>query len=642
MERCPLVKVDGVDGSLVEVERTDTGWFLKTPKGLTGALAGYRDGFPCRIAAGGDRDVVQFGVGPASSRLCNAFYSPAADEALLFRADGLSIEPVITGNKARGYTVTCAGPLSITVVSDYMKVHRGLPWFRPMDRKSFPLAPAGWCSWYYYWTNITEEEVAKNTDWLAENLRKFGCDWVQIDDGWSGKGTGNGTNRDWFVTHEPSFPHGMKWSADYIRSKGFRPGIWCIPFTQSDQEMWARRPELFVHNPDGSSPGELKEPSDYDWPMEDRMVEWAGRYFIDATAGEADEYLRGLCDMLCNQWGYEYVKIDAQGMMPWFYDAHRTELADPSLDGDRAYRKGLSAMKAIMGPDKFLLNCGAGWASVNLCEGIRIGGDVLLSWEGMQTGIDGTMVWVWLNTLAFYTDPDIVCVREPLPMEQARLWATLVGLTGQLLMASDKMYELAEERVELLRRIFPVADIHPMELYPLDPGNRPPVFDLKVCRPGVGEWDVVALFNWSQEEARTVEVSPARLGLTEGRWIGVDLWSGELVHDGEGALTMELPPTSCRVISVWADEGRPQFVGTSRHLTAGAVDVQSAKWEEGKARLSGVSNVVGGDPYKVRVYVPDGWRVVGTRVKQRGPIAELTIRRAENAKVRWRVDFARD
>ncbi len=640
MARCPITKIEGLDGSRVEVEQTETGWFLKTPKGLTGTI-GFRDGFPCRIAPGHDREVVQFGAGPTSSGLCNAFYSPSADEALVFKGDGVVLEPIVTGKSAKGYSVACAGPLTITVLGNYMKVHRGLPWFKPMDRKKFPTAPAGWCSWYFYWAGITEDEVAKNTDWLAANLKRFGCEWVQIDDGWCGKGTGNGTNRDWFTTHQASFPQGMKWSADYIRSKGLRAGIWCIPFTQSDKELWITHPELWVHRPDGTTPGDRTEPLDYDWPMEDRMVEWAGRYFIDPTAPEAEEYLRGLFKMLCDQWGYEYVKIDAQGMMPYFYDEHRAQLADPSLDGERVYRKGLSAMKEVMGPGRFLLNCGAGWSSVGLCEGMRIGGDVLLNWEGLQTGIDGTMMWIWQNTLAFYTDPDIVCVREPMPMEQARLWATLVGLTGQLLMASDKMYELPDERVELLRRIFPVADIHPMELYPLDPANRPPIFDLKVRKPGVGEWDVVALFNWSETETRSVDVSPARLGVAEGPWVGVDFWSGELVHDGVGTLSMELPPASCRVISLWANEGRPRFVGTSRHLTQGVLDVEAVAWDDKKLRLSGTSQVVGEDPYTVRVYVPKGWRVSGGKFKQVGPIAELTIKKPKNDRVRWTMSFER-
>ena len=161
-------------------------------------------------------------------------------------------------------------------------------------------------------------------------------------------------------------------------------------------------------------------------------------------------------------------------------------------------------------------------------------------------------------------------------------------------------------------------------------------------KPGVGEWDVVALFNWSETEARSVDISPARLGLPEGPWVGVDFWSGDLVHDGMGTLSMELPPASCRVISMWANEGRPRFVGSSRHLTQGALDVEAIAWDDKKLRLSGTSQVVGEDAYTVRVYVPKGWRVTGGKFKQLGPIAELTIKKPKNERVRWSMDFERD
>ena len=645
MATSSIVNVEGLDGKPAEAEATPTGWFYRTAAGLKGLVRGFRDGLVCRVAPGADRDVVQLGVGAATSRLSNALYSPRTDTALVFKADGLAITPIRKGKGLKGFEVATTGPLTVTVLRDYLKVHRGLPWFKPLDKKHFPRPPAGWCSWYYYYLDITEAEVVKNTDWLADNLKKFGCEWVQIDDGWQGRGTGYGTNRDWFVTCEKDFPRGMKWSADYIRSRGFRPGIWCIPFTESNPEMYAKQPGLFVRKPDGTSPGEREHPLPYDWmkPEAERFFDWPGRYYIDATGAEGQAHFKRLFEMICNEWGYDYVKIDAQGMMADFYDTWRTRLADPSFAGDRAYRAGLDAAKAVMGPERFLLNCGAGWSSVGYCEGVRIGGDVdaRAGIKGMIPAISSTMQWLWLNTLAFYTDPDVVCVREPLTMDLARVWVTLVGITGQLLMASDKMDVLPEDRVELLRRIFPVADIHPMELYPLSDRDLPSIFDLKVATPRAGSWDVVALFNWSDTEARKFDLMPAKLGLEEGNWIVLDVWAGKLLAAGTSAVSVDVAPGSTRVVGIWRDEGRPQVVGTSRHLTQGAVDLESVQWDSARSRLSGNSEVVGGDPYRLRLYVPDGWRVVTKNVRQDGRLAELVIERRESAKVFWRVDFAK-
>lgn len=162
----------------------------------------------------------------------------------------------------------------------------------------------------------------------------------------------------------------MKWCADYIRSKGFRAGIWCIPFSQSSTEMFQNNPHLFVRREDGTSPGERHMPIESEiFKGEDRMTEWAGRYFIDPTGEEGLSYLRKLFEMLCGEWGYDYVKIDAQGMMASLYERYRRMLYDPSLAGDRVYRLGLQTIREAMGEERFLLNCGEGWASCGICDG---------------------------------------------------------------------------------------------------------------------------------------------------------------------------------------------------------------------------------------------------------------------------------
>lgn len=102
---------------------------------------------------------------------------------------------------------------------------------------------------------------------------------------------------------------------------------------------------------------------------------------------------------------------------------------------------------------------------------------------------------------------------------------------------------------------------------------------------------------------------------------------------------MQVPPTASRVITYWPIGDRPQFVGSNRHLTQGADDVEAIRWEERRKRLSGIAHVVGGDPYILRVYVPDGYRPLTRGVCQHGPIAELRLTRKENMKVRWRIDF---
>ena len=292
-----------------------------------------------------------------------------------------------------------------------------------------------------------------------------------------------------------------------------------------------------------------------------------------------------------------------------------------------------------MGPKRFLLNCGGQTSSCGYCDGMRTGGDVGTSWTGVTTAIQATMGSLYLNNICFWADPDVVCVRRPLTLDQARFWATLVGITGQLLMASDDMPALPEERVELLRRIFPVADIRPMDLYPLQLSGRPRIFDLRISLPKAGLWDVVALFNKDPLKTVSIRLDPKDLGLADGPCIFYDAWRKELLGAGGDGLTLALGPMSCRLLVVRRQVAWPQLVGTSRHVTQGADDLLEAAWDPSSATWAGRSRVVGGDPYELRFTLPPGWSCSDPGVKVDGHLAVLTLNSDSNATLPWRIAF---
>ncbi len=618
----------------VSVTPTEDGYAMEGAGEVRARIDMPPDAFLCRLEPSTNTDVVQLSAGRVNSLRCNAVYSPTLDEARVFEASHCVIEL-----RGEDYWVTARAPLKVRIHRDFMKKERGVKWFRPLDKSVFKRAPAGWCSWYIYWQGVTEQEVVKNTRWLAENLKQFGCEFVQIDDGWQGVGHGSGENRDWYVTEVGKFPHGMRWLAGYIRGKGLRPGIWVIPFSTSNEEQFRRHPELFIRRPDGTSIGETKDESGK------LVFDWTGRFIVDPTGWMGRKWFQNLFHMLCVHWGYDYVKIDGQGGSRGACETWHNRLVDPSLAPDEAYRTGLDAIKSVMGPRRFLLNCGGQLDSCGYCEGIRTGGDVGPSWQGMQPAIRATFSHLFRNNICFWTDPDVVCVRpkgnngSSLTFEQSQMWATLLGITGQLLMASDKMYDLPDEYVELYRRIFPVADIRPMDLYPL--AGRPRVFDLRVSKPGVGQWDVVALFNWSGNASDQIDLEPADLGLPAARYVFYDVWQKRLLGVSSRGLRLFLPPTSCRVLTVRRFEDHPQLLGTSRHLTQGADDLLAARWDPGAMTWSGRSLVVGGDPYELRFSLPPGWTCRDPAVTVDESMALLTLNRPRNGKVQWSLGFCK-
>ncbi len=631
----PLANLHITGGQRPAIQKTDAGFVVRNEAGITAAVQAPRDAFLCRVGPGENRDVVQFSLGRVDSARCNALFSPSRDLAIEFVAPRVRLR--WTGH---GYALAARGPLKVVLHRDYMKKERGLKWFTPLDKSVFKTAPAGWCSWYVFYQGVTEKVMVKNTDWLAEHLKKFGCEYVQLDDGWQGRGHGLGDNRDWYTTAKNKFPHGMKWLASYIRSKGLKPGIWVIPCSTSDEDLFRHHPEMFIRRPDGTSIGEK-----YDKSGKLVGIDWTGRFLVDPTHPLGKKWFHDLFRMLCHTWGYQYVKIDGQWGYPGFLRHWHKQLHDPNIPPDEAYRLALSIIRKTMGRDKFLLNCGLGFDSCGICDGIRIGGDVGASWSRMQPAIRSTMRWVFLNNIAFFTDPDVVCVRQPgshgssLTLDQARMWATLVGITGQLLMASDDMPELTEERIELLRRIFPTTPIRPMDLYPFS--GRPRIFDLRVNKPAVGQWDVVAVFNWDARQAATVWVRPRDLGLPAGRYLVYDFWGKQFLGTIRQGLPLRLAPASCKVIVLHRFAAHPQLLATSRHITCGYFDLHEARWDPASGIWRGRSDMVAGDPYQLVFTLPPGWQAIGDGIEVRGPLAVLTVRRPRNETVSWRVRFRR-
>ena len=625
----PLADIRLDNGQVPTVESVDGAFVVRGGASLEARVVAPADAFLCRLTPAANRDVVQMSIGRVESLRCNALYSPSRDLAIALEADRVELHW-----RSDHWQVVAHGPLTVRSEPDFMKIKRGIRYFRPLSETIFSRAPAGWCSWYICGQCIDENMITKNTDWLAANLKKFGCEYVQIDDGWQGVGHGDGENRDWHVTDKRKFPQGMKWLADYIRGKGFKAGIWLIPFATSDEQLFRRRPDLFIRRADGTSA--FEEPSAKTGKVE---INWTGRYAIDPTNPKARQWCSDLFKMICTDWGYDYVKIDGQGGSANVVAQFRDRLADPKVSPPDAYRLGLEAIKTVMGPKRFLLNCGGQPDSCGYCDGMRTGGDVGSHWSGVVTAMQATMGSLYLNNICFWTDPNVVCVRPPLTLEQARFWATLVGITGQLLMASDDMPALPAERVELLRRIFPVADIRPMDLYPLQLSGWPRIFDLRISRPKVGQWDVVALFNRDPLKTVSIRLDPKDLGLADGRCVFYDAWRKELLGVGGDGLTLALGPMTCRLLVVRRQIDAPQLVGSSRHITQGADDLLDAAWDPASATWTGRSRVVGGDPYELRFTLPPGWSCSDPGVKVEGPLAVLTLKSEGNATLPWRIKF---
>lgn len=83
--------------------------------------------------------------------------------------------------------------------------------------------PMGWNSWNTFADKIDEKLIMESADAMVANgLRDAGYEYLVIDDCWSKKEREDGR----IVPLPEKFPHGMKYVADYVHSKGLKFGMY--------------------------------------------------------------------------------------------------------------------------------------------------------------------------------------------------------------------------------------------------------------------------------------------------------------------------------------------------------------------------------------------------------------------------------
>ena len=84
--------------------------------------------------------------------------------------------------------------------------------------------PMGWNSWNTFGPNINETVVMEMTDLMVEKgYKEAGYEYVVIDDCWALR---ERNEKGELVPDPEKFPHGMKYLADYIHSKGMKFGMY--------------------------------------------------------------------------------------------------------------------------------------------------------------------------------------------------------------------------------------------------------------------------------------------------------------------------------------------------------------------------------------------------------------------------------
>lgn len=368
--------------------------------------------------------------------------------------------------------------------------------------------PLGWNSWNTFGENINEAVVMQSADILVSSgLAACGYEYIVIDDCWSLRERG----KDGRLVPDPAkFPHGMKYVADYVHSKGLKFGM----YSCAGMHTCAGYPASFDHE------------------------------FVDAQTFA--------------EWEIDFLKYD--------YCFHPT-----SIPGHVLYKRMAVAL-ANCGRDILFSACSWGvdetkkWIKQTGATMWRTTGDINDSWRSIK---DLSMVAgdaIQYGSINCFPDMDMLVTGmggkgnvglAGCTAQEYRTHFSLWALLGSPLMIGCDIRSMDDATRETLMNRDVIAinqDPAYNQAYDASPraaSAQPNEFPVYVRLLDNGDY-AIGLFNFSDEASSrwTSHLLLDNIGLPEstGKTLQLkDLWSGEEKIVTNGILTAEIPAHGCKL-----------------------------------------------------------------------------------------------
>jgi len=318
-------------------------------------------------------------------------------------------------------------PASLAAWADGLVRAAGVPAPRP--------SPTLWCSWYQYFTRVTEADVEENL--AVMDLLDLPVDVVQVDDGYQAE------IGDW-LTLSGRFAS-LRDLAARIRDAGRGVGIWTAPLLVGSRSAVAsEHPEWLVG---GASAG-------HHWDQD--------LHVLDVTHPGAVDWLVRVFSTF-RSYGIDLFKIDF--LYAGAIAGRRHQDATPVA----AYREALRLIREGVGSDAVILGCGAPvLPSIGLVDAMRVSPDTDPSYEPAggdmsQPSVRGAMLTgdarSWQHGRFWVNDPDCLLARPG--VERREEWAAHVERVGGLRGSSDRLADLDEWGLRSTRRLLAPVPVDP-------------------------------------------------------------------------------------------------------------------------------------------------------------------------------------
>ncbi len=428
--------------------------------------------------------------------------------------------------------------------------------------------------------NLNERAIEEWLEFLQEtSLRRYGIEYIKIEFGFEGSPTifnPYEMNRLGLRGYkvEKYFPKGIKALVDEIHRRGFKAA-------------------------------------------------WQSRTFLYVKGGsqDEDERTRGIYKRAVEEWGFDYLMLDFN-----YTDLTNSCWERSAMD---LIRHRFEVIREAVGDDIFIEACMIPFGPImEVADGFRPSSD-------FRAGLDdyllkGFKSRYYLNGYCFYNDAEFFDVSERpfppqrrgtvedgwvgasefiiYPMERTKAWLSLIGIAGLSLFCGGYLPASTAERWNLYKKFLPVYPIggRPVDLFE---NELPRIWDLKMEKK-FGSWNVVGLFNWSDEEEQEISIDFKELYLDSSeKYLLFDFWRSKFLGEFQGSFSATLQPRSCLVLALHRKSEVPKVISTDRHITQGGIELIDVKWDEANNTLRGISKSPKNTSHNIFIYLPKGYEV---------------------------------